>query len=165
MDMADVESKAKSIVAGMGAFKPAREAYLVTVVTGMLTRSSSEDFPDEAPIDEEEIVYEIKMGGFSDWENPYGWIRRDGFIMPAAFIKHERLLHFLGLLSVDVDDQGWVRMSKAGWQCLYRVSSKQRRALASRGFIVDMADERLKTEWHGLPPYDASVHPSRRIPR
>lgn len=144
---------------------PEQQRHLAVVIEGMLTKSFWEDEANGDPIPEDEVAYEIRDGHFNDWSLGSGWIRRDGFLMPAGFTKHERLLYFIGVLPVDAEDQGWARMGKTGWQCVYRLSPEQRRVLTRHGFAVDRADEAAKSPWHGLPPYDEAVHPARRVPR
>ena len=161
MGNADVER----IVDDLGPLAPDAAAYLTTLVEGMLTRPRAPDLPVETAPSADEVADMIADFGFAQWDQPYGWVQRSGFVMPARHIRHDLLLHFLGMLPVDAEDQGLVRMSQSGWQCLYRITPAQRRALTKRGYEVDDQAERMKKPWHGLPPYEASVHPARRLPR
>nr|WP_250808453.1 hypothetical protein [Neorhizobium tomejilense] len=147
-----------------------KRAHVVAMVLGMLThsRSPSPGSGSEKPgraMHPEDVVRNLEGWGFNDWNQRLAWIRRDGFVMPTVDFHHEYVLHYLGLDVVTVEDQGWARISNSGWQCLYRVSPQQRRSLKARGCEIDSGKERLKKQWHGLPPFDDSVPLAYRIPR
>jgi hypothetical protein len=146
-----------------GPFLDDKRAYLVELIGGMLTRPSIPGRGHGDPLTVEAVIDRIQAAHLSDFDYPLCWIRRDGFVMPAVNFEHEYVLNWLGVDSRHVEDQGWVRLSNSGWQCMYRVTYAQQRALKKRGHEVDMQEERLKKTWHGLPPFDPSIHPSRRV--
>lgn len=81
-----------------------------------------------------------------------GWITREGRILGANFAAHEKLLYWLGVDTKDAEQAGWVRFSRMQkYQCLYRMTTKQRRILEAHGHNVDMAVERTKPMWNGTP--------------
>lgn len=90
-------------------------------------------------------------------------MRQEGFVLPTVDYQHEYVIHWLETDIATVEDQGWARISTSGWQCLYRLSIHQKRALKARGYEVDKEAERLKRPWHGLPPYDETVPKAKRI--
>lgn len=138
--------------------------YLRKLVTGMLTLPRVPD--TSAPsLNAEAVIHRIEASGFADWNQPLAWIRQDGFVMPTVDYQHEYVLHWLGLESATVEDQGWARLSNSGWQCHYRLGHAQKRALVARGCVVDKDSERLKKAWHGLPPYDDTTPRAYRLPR
>lgn len=144
--------------------------HVEAVVIGMLTRSMT---PTDGEIPAhpvrtmtpDEVVRNIEDWGLNDWNMPLAWVRRDGFVLPAADTRHEYLLHFIGLDARTVEDQGWARISNSGWQCMYRVTPQQRKTLKARGCVVENAAEREKPVWHGLPPFDETVPKARRVRR
>lgn len=147
-----------------------KRTHVEAVVTGMLTRprvptSREVVHGTVRAMTPEEVVRNIEAWGFNDWNQPLAWVRRDGFVLPTADTRHEYLLHFIGLDAPTVDDQGWARISNSGWQCLYRITPAQRKCLKARGCVVDGAAEKEKRAWHGLPPFDESVHRAYRVPR
>lgn len=152
-----------TVVAAYVAPSPDKTAHVAAVAEGMLTRPRSDSI--ERPLSVDEVVKLVGDYGFADWNQPLGWVRRDGFVMPVTYIRHDMLLYFLGMHVVDAEDRGWLRIGQSSWQCLYRLTPAQKRALAARGHVVDTDAERLKKPWHGLPPYPDTVHKSRRIPR
>lgn len=143
--------------------QPARIDHLSVVVEGMLTIHRSDTI--KRPYTPEEVMELVDEFAFANWDQPLGWVRRDGFFMPAAYIRHDKLLHYLGMHVVDAEDRGWARIGQTSWQCLYRLTPAQKRALTARDYPIDKDEERMKKPWHGLPPYPDTVHQSRRIPR
>lgn len=153
------------IVAHYDPRQPARAEHLGVVVEGMLTKPKFSGAASTQPHGPEAVLELIGEYSFANWDQSLGWVRRDGFFMPAAYVKHDLLLHFIGMHVVDAEDRGWLRIGQDSWQCLYRLTPAQKRALTARGHLVDKDEERMKTPWHGLPPYPDSIHHSRRIPR
>ena len=81
-----------------------------------------------------------------------GWLTREGRILGANYAAHEKLLYWLGVDTKDAEQAGWVRYSRMqGYQCLYRMTAKQRRVLEGLGHNVDMSVERTKPSWNGTP--------------
>jgi hypothetical protein len=107
------------------------------------------------------VVDYARENGFLHRKGTTGWLDRDGRLLACAYSAHERLIH--GVLQrtvADVEADGWARVNRSAWQCGFRLSEAQRRALANLGLGVDRAEERLKPDWE--PPPAAAPTPGRR---
>lgn len=76
-----------------------------------------------------------------------GWVTREGVMLGAFFAAHERLLKYLGTTASDVEARGWARVGNGGFQCLFRLSAKQRARIKDAGLLVDDGAELLKPRW------------------
>lgn len=76
----------------------------------------------------------------------YGWIDRAGKVYSCNYAAHDTLLYWLETTPQEVEQAGWVRFTRTGFQCLFRVSKQQKQALETIGLAVDSGDERLKNK-------------------